>query len=381
MESSPRERPLDSASLCLTAPDRLEVLKRGTYVLILLMVFVASSFGLVIGALANRLSPATALVFFLSASFCALSIWVIVARATALRFVERAIWVVAGVLSVSIFFYALYLADTPVQSRLAAAVSFLWLLVAYTFMFVARDHRSALWRSVVLFLTTLAIYLPRAAGLTVILTPTLPFDAAPLALLHLSGAVMIAALLFFGVLKARTLEAAATTEQMRWLADTDPLTELPNRRRLTEFLDGELRHTRRYGAPLSLIIFDLDNFKRVNDLHGHSVGDLVLIGISQIVEPRLRENDMLGRWGGEEFVIVAPHTTLEGAQRLVGRIREGLNARQFGPVEGVTASFGVATARTQDDSASLVKRADNALYRAKRAGKNRVESEKADPQQ
>lgn len=379
MESSPRERPLGSVSPYPAAPDRLEALKRGTYVLILLMVFVASSFGLVIGALANRLSPATALVFFLSASFCALSIWVVVARATALHLIERAIWAFAGVLSVGIFFYGLYLADTPMQSRLVVAVSFLWLLVAYASIFVARDPRSALWRSIVLFLTILAIYLPRAAGLEVVRTPSLPFDAAPLALLQLSSAVMIAALLFFGILKTRTLEAAATTEQMRWLADTDPLTELPNRRRLTEVLDGELGRTRRYDAPLSLIIFDLDDFKRINDLHGHDVGDSVLIGICQIVEPRLRGNDILGRWGGEEFVIVAPHTTLQGAQRLVNRIREGLKDRQFGPVEGVTASYGVAAARTQDDSASLVKRADEALYRAKRAGKNRVECEKVGP--
>lgn len=375
VEPSFHEQAADRGRLPSEESSRLESRKRGTYVLMLLLVFAVSSAGMVIGALIGPPSEATTLVFFTSASFCALSIWAIVAKATSLRLVEEAIWVVAGLLSVGVFVYGLYLAETSVQARLAVAVSFLWLPLAYAAIFVAHDTRGASWRSMVLFSATLAVYLPWATGFWEVDPASSLLDAAVMMLMHLSGAVMIVALLFFGTLKSHALESAVAVERMRVLAGTDALTGLPNRRRLEGFLEGELGRTQRYGAPLSLVVFDLDDFKKINDLYGHDVGDSVLVGISRTVERHLRRNDILGRWGGEEFVIVAPHTTLPGALRLATRIRDSLKDQRFGSVgREVTASFGVASARPQDGSTALVKRADDALLRAKRAGKDTVES-------
>ena len=157
-------------------------------------------------------------------------------------------------------------------------------------------------------------------------------------------------------------------------AYTDFLTGLRNRRYLELILERELFRLQRYGRPLSLVLLDLDGFKAVNDLHGHEVGDRVLQALAQRIEAHLRRSDRAVRLGGEEFALLLPETPLPQALRLAERLRRAVEAMAVPPVARITASFGVAEARPTDTPLTLLRRADEAMYRAKRKGKNRVEA-------
>jgi diguanylate cyclase (GGDEF)-like protein len=156
-------------------------------------------------------------------------------------------------------------------------------------------------------------------------------------------------------------------------AYTDFLTGLRNRRYLELALERELFRVARYGRPLSLIILDLDGFKAVNDTHGHEVGDRVLKALARCLEEHLRQSDRAVRLGGEEFAVLLPETGLPQALRLAERLRQAVAALEVPPVERLSASFGVAQASPTDSPLSFLRRADEALYKAKRRGKNRVE--------
>jgi diguanylate cyclase (GGDEF)-like protein len=156
----------------------------------------------------------------------------------------------------------------------------------------------------------------------------------------------------------------------------DGLTGLANRRHCEDTLDAEVARAHRFGGPLAIVLGDLDDFKSVNDEHGHPVGDTVLREFSRLLENSVREVDVAGRWGGEEFLLVLPGTDRAGAVRLAERVRQYLEDRTLLTPEGVpvriTASFGVAEHEQGWDVETLVVAADEALYEAKRTGKNRV---------
>jgi diguanylate cyclase (GGDEF)-like protein len=161
-------------------------------------------------------------------------------------------------------------------------------------------------------------------------------------------------------------------------AVTDELTGLSNRRRFEEALESEVERFRRFGQPVGLVLLDIDDFKLVNDTHGHQQGDIVLREVARVLRETSREVDEPARYGGEELAVVLPGTDLEGAVNLAERVRRGIEelAVHTG-VNGalrVTASLGVATLPGAGyDARSLVEAADDALYRAKRLGKNRTE--------
>ncbi len=168
----------------------------------------------------------------------------------------------------------------------------------------------------------------------------------------------------------------ALEEQLRVQATTDSLTQLANRRAFLERAENDFRRVQRYGDDLSVVMMDADLFKQVNDLHGHAVGDAVLIGIARTAEGAIRSFDLVGRMGGEEFAIILVHTAIDDAAACAERIRSGVEALVFespnGPVK-ITASFGVAQSSESDESFSaLLNRADRALYRAKEGGRNRI---------
>ena len=159
------------------------------------------------------------------------------------------------------------------------------------------------------------------------------------------------------------------------LAISDPLTGLYNRLRLDQVLLEELARRQRSAADLSVILLDLDHFKAVNDNHGHQVGDQVLTAVALLLKAGSRHLDVVGRWGGEEFLLVCRETDLAGAAVLAEKLRHLIDSHAF-PVGGHrSASFGVATLRDQEDIGTLLARADTALYRAKASGRNRVEAE------
>ncbi|MFW6057576.1 MAG: diguanylate cyclase [Persicimonas sp.] len=175
------------------------------------------------------------------------------------------------------------------------------------------------------------------------------------------------------------VENARLFAQVQRLAVVDELTQLPNRRRLFEVADKEFQRARRYGETLSVIMLDIDHFKAVNDAHGHAVGDVILREVANRCAKTLRQTDTIGRYGGEEFVVVMPQTPLEEASGYVAeRLRDAVAATPVdtdaGPVE-ITISLGVAELASFDKSLDdLLNRADQALYDAKDAGRNRVET-------
>lgn len=167
---------------------------------------------------------------------------------------------------------------------------------------------------------------------------------------------------------------AMLVRQLEALTRTDPLTGAANRRALDETLGREHTRARRYDLSLSVIVADLDHFKRVNDEHGHAAGDEVLKAFVQRAGEVFRQCDGLFRIGGEEFVIVLPHTDPEGALAAAQRLVDGVAGRPLGPGLGtITVSAGVASARGKALAGfDLVAAADAALYQAKDAGRNRV---------
>lgn len=159
------------------------------------------------------------------------------------------------------------------------------------------------------------------------------------------------------------------------LSITDRLTGLYNRLKLDELFALHLSLTKRHGSSFSVIMADIDKFKLVNDTFGHQVGDKVLQELSFILRNNIRLEDAVGRWGGEEFLILLPETSLESAMVLAEMLRERTEKFSFTTVGTKTISLGVATFHQGDDEISIVGRADEALYRAKANGRNRVESE------
>ena len=171
------------------------------------------------------------------------------------------------------------------------------------------------------------------------------------------------------------LENARLHGMVERQALVDGLTGLANRRAASDALHAEAARAERLETPLSVVLADLDEFKEVNDAHGHAVGDEVLRVVAEVLRETLRESDVAGRWGGEEFLLLLPGADEEGAAQLAERVRVALAARSIPSVPGlrVTASFGVAEYAGETNPEQLLEAADGALYRAKRAGKDRVE--------
>lgn len=168
------------------------------------------------------------------------------------------------------------------------------------------------------------------------------------------------------------------TERNQMLAElekasvTDKLTGLFNRHKLDEILEIDYERSARGGYTFSVILLDVDHFKSVNDNFGHNNGDLVLKEVAQLLKKRVRKSDLVGRWGGEEFIIVCPNTELEQAASLAEEVRANIAKQQFNNVGNITASFGLAEHKPKESLKELLHRADTALYSAKETGRNKV---------
>jgi len=164
-------------------------------------------------------------------------------------------------------------------------------------------------------------------------------------------------------------------EEIYRLTILDGLTGVHNKRFFLEFLDRELARARRHGRTLSLALLDLDHFKKINDTHGHLVGDTTLKRVAHLIRDRVRQDELLARYGGEEFAVVLPETDLGGALSFAEMIRRQIEEYSFtfdGQDISVTVSIGVATMGPDDDADALIGETDTQLYRAKSAGRNRV---------
>jgi len=205
-----------------------------------------------------------------------------------------------------------------------------------------------------------------------------PFAIGATAVFVLLAAAV--SLLLGRVLEASNRRAFALELELHHDARTDALTGLHNRRAMPERGRIELKRAKRSGTPVSVVLCDLDHFKNINDKYGHEAGDAALVKTANVLRSALRESDLLGRWGGEEFMAVLPATDRRGAAEVAERMRAAIASTTFdGLHERTTISLGVATSQGLDDPAMewdlLMKEADQRLYRAKHEGRNRVVSE------
>jgi len=194
------------------------------------------------------------------------------------------------------------------------------------------------------------------------------------ALASLAVAGLLIIMMGLRLVRSRT-QLAALNADLERLARVDPLTGLRNRRDIEETLLGALSAARRHQSGLAVLLIDIDHFKRINDTQGHQAGDAVLTSTGQTIEMALRTEDSVGRWGGEEFLAVLPHTDAEGAMIIAERLRAHVARSEPAggdPRMAVTATIGVAmwASGGMDD---LISRADHALYAGKTAGRNHVQ--------
>lgn len=167
-------------------------------------------------------------------------------------------------------------------------------------------------------------------------------------------------------------ELSAAKKELEGLYVTDRLTNVYNRVKIDEIIDIELNKKKRYDHTFSVILIDVDYFKIVNDTYGHLVGDTILKEFAAILKENVRNTDYVGRWGGEEFIVVCPQTDINGVSSLAEHLRGKIEESDFTTAGKKTASFGVAVCSEEDDIQSLIDNADKALYRAKKGGRNQV---------
>jgi diguanylate cyclase (GGDEF)-like protein len=173
-------------------------------------------------------------------------------------------------------------------------------------------------------------------------------------------------------------QGRANQEELERLANIDSLTGLLNRGAILRKLSEQMKYTKRYRDELSLSLLDIDHFKKVNDQYGHLTGDDVLEQVAILMWQNIRDADIIGRYGGEEFIIILPRTDLSSALNVAERVRKMIEASKMkdpeGNMFGITVSQGISIYKLGEDEHSLISRADNALYKAKGNGRNRVET-------
>jgi polar amino acid transport system substrate-binding protein len=175
------------------------------------------------------------------------------------------------------------------------------------------------------------------------------------------------------ILKKEITKRIRLENRLELLATTDRLTNIYNRYKMDIELEKQLELSKRYKRPFSLIYFDIDFFKKVNDSFGHKTGDIALTELSTLIQNSIRKSDILGRWGGEEFLIILPETNKQEALELAAKLREIVENHNFKKIKKLTCSFGIATFKESDDAQSIIIRIDRRLYKAKENGRNRVE--------
>jgi len=173
-------------------------------------------------------------------------------------------------------------------------------------------------------------------------------------------------------LRATQKQLAHKNRELATLSEIDALTQLYNRRKIDQIMAEALAETGLPARPVALILLDIDHFKAWNDRYGHQAGDRIIQAVAEVLRTSARGNDHIGRWGGEEFLIVCRETDVETAALIAERLRHSIEQSRFEVDARVTCSFGVTSYRAGDDADSLLMRADEALYRSKQEGRNRV---------
>ena len=248
----------------------------------------------------------------------------------------------------------------------------LWLPFVYILSFLVLSTNRALLLSALFLLAMLIFGL--AAWLHFLLHRLAFPNIALLVEIYFASAFYIAVLYLVSRIKELYISEHLIAGDMSKLAMIDSLTQVDNRRLLTQLLKEEVTRAERHNLPLSVLLFDLDRFKHINDSYGHNTGDEVLQEVARELRQAIRTSDPFGRWGGDEFLVLATNTDGDQAIELAERLRESLEKCSFSKAGKVTASFGITTYQSGDSPETLIRRADMGLYKAKSGGRNRVEA-------
>lgn len=347
------------------AQDPGQRLKRIAFLAIFALSWTASGLGWLVMGLRGRASPVLEAVFGANLVFHPVMFAMVWKQWLPQRIVDISCLAFAagicGACMLMRLYWPVYGADIDLRPL------YLWIPVIYVFTFTLAGHRSSLRISLLIMALFVAISLPYLAW----------HYSGPYAnftiQLHMISAVLIAALYFFSSYQHRLQVAHLTVDELALLSNTDELTGLPNRRRVGEVLHAELVRFANTSRTFAVLMIDVDHFKAVNDRFGHAAGDDVLVALAARTAGSLRAIDLLGRWGGEEFVAILPEITSENTMHLAESLRQRIAASPLPGGQVVTISCGAACARPGDTAEALLERADAALYAAKRRGRNRVE--------
>ena len=346
-------------------PPPADPLKRAVMMSILALAWVGSDAGWMVMEWRGLSSPVLRGVFGLNAVFHPVMLAIVWRRWVPMRWVDLScLLFAAGVCAACM---ALRLYSPGLGASIDIQPLYLWIPVIYVFAFTLVSHRASLKLSLAILALFVAISVPYLAA--TVDRPLANFTIQ----LHVVSAVLIAALHFFSSWQHRFNVARLSVDELARLANTDELTRLANRRRMAEAIDFELVRYARYAHVFSIIMIDIDHFKAVNDRFGHGTGDQALMALAARSREMLRDVDTLGRWGGEEFVVILPETPFEESLQKAAALCRHVAAEPLVGEWPLTISCGVATVKTGESAADLLKRADEALYAAKRLGRNRAE--------
>lgn len=262
-----------------------------------------------------------------------------------------------------------FLFVVPADTQSYFATFSLWFGPLYLLIFFIYETRRAIVLSCLVYSLTLGMGLYRlgmGAENSFLLYKSLTH-------LYTSSAALIAILVLKTWIRDTFVKVQTVATTMTELAHTDFLVGTPNRRELYRLLADAKELSDRQGLPLALILLDVDHFKHVNDVHGHPVGDRILVELTERIRQSLRPPDHFGRWGGEEFMIICPGTDIRDAEKIALTVKEHIEREPFAGVGRITASFGLANAASHLTLDVMIQRADAALYLAKAKGRNRVE--------
>ncbi len=332
---------------------------------ILALAWVSSAIGWAMAESRGQSSLALRLVFAANIVFHPVVCLIAWKRWQPLRVVDMACLVFAA--SICALCMALRLYAPVYGARIDLEPLYLWIPVIYVFAFTLMDHKSSLKLSLLILALFVGIGLPY-----LVLRPDAPHGNFTVQL-YMVSAILIAALYFFSSYQHRFQIAQLSASELARLANTDELTQLANRRSIAETVSAELARFERYGGAFSLVLIDMDHFKTVNDQFGHAVGDQALVALAARAQEVLRDADTLGRWGGEEFIVLMPETAYIQALQKASSLCRHVAAQPLVGDHTVSISCGVTTVAHGDTADVLLQRADTALYAAKHGGRNRAE--------
>ncbi|ACM92130.1 putative diguanylate cyclase [Nautilia profundicola AmH] len=196
-----------------------------------------------------------------------------------------------------------------------------------------------------------------------------------LLIVFVSFIIIVALVYWIRMLKKEINKRKEIEKELQKLSIIDSLTGIFNRYKIDTALKQQISYSKRHHLPLSVIFFDIDHFKKINDTYGHRIGDKILKEIADIIKHSLREYDIFGRWGGEEFIIILPNTNLLQAIKVAKKLKSLIENHRFKYIDGLTCSFGVTELMPEDNSDSILIRVDSFMYEAKKRGRNQIVSD------